>query len=373
MLDLLIRNGRVVDPSRNVDAVMDLGAADGRMVPLSAGAADAAQIVDATGCLVLPGLIDFHTHSFYGGNPDSVLPDFMAATGVTATVDAGSFGWANCRAFRDGVVRRSRVKVKGYLGYSDFGVDFPYECYDAGKVREREIRKAFAAFGECLAGIKIRLMRGLADSVEPLRNLVRLAGEMGVAVCVHPTNPPCPTEEIVGLLRPGDVFCHMYHGTGDTILDASGKVKKEVRRARERGVLFDVANGRSNFSFAVARAALADGFPPDIVSTDMTSDKFHCNRCARSLPHVMDKMLAMGMELPDLIRAVTEAPARAMGMAGRIGALGPGAAADIAVFELRDRKARHLDSLGEEFETGRMFQVRMTVIDGAAAFRQPDF
>jgi predicted amidohydrolase len=134
-----------------------------------------------------------------------------------------------------------------------------------------------------------------------------------------------------------------------------------------------MANGQLNYSFAVAAAALAEGFMPDIVSTDATLGKMFHNQCVRDLPYVMNKMLEQGMPLVDLVRAVTETPANRMGMEGRIGTLKPGAMADIAIFRLENHRALHRDSLGNHLAVNTLFKPQMTVVDGNIAFCQADF
>src|SRR5262249_39546621 len=158
-----------------------------------------------------------------------------------------------------------------------------------------------------------------------------LAEQLKCGVTVHTTNPPICPAEIAALLRPGDVYCHVYQGKGETIVGPNGKVAQGVVAARQRGVRFDTANGRFNFSFRVARAAIADGFLPDIISSDLTN-KTLFGDFVFSLPFVMMKFLAMGMTLDGVVGASTAVPARQIGMQGKIGTLAPGAFADVAIF-----------------------------------------
>ncbi len=374
-IDILVKNGRVIDTARGVDRVGDVAVSGRRIVPVPSGEFKAEKTVDASGCLVLPGLIDFHTHIFYDGALSSVRPDHLLSMGVTAAVDAGTSGCGTYEAFHNSAVVPSHVRVKSFLNVSSNGqsdealpenVDPAfYNAHGIGRELERHA-------GEIL-GLKLRLGRSLAASAKPLYGSLELAGRMGLPLCVHVTDSPCPNAEIARALRPGDIFCHMYHGRGATILDENGKALPEVREARKRGVIFDMANGKGNFCHEVAVQAIRDGFLPDVVSTDMTSEKLHFSPYCRSLPSVMSKLLCMGMDLTDLVRATTETPARLMGMAGQIGTLAPGAFADIAVFSLENRQVEHRDFFNKIFVGDRLLLQKLTVSRGDIVFSQADF
>lgn len=384
-IDIYIKNGHVIDPSQDIDQVMDLAVVKGHIVPVPDMPFKAVKTVNAEGYYVFPGLIDFHTHIFYRGNEDSANPDYMLATGVTAAVDAGSAGWTNYEAFYRNVLLQSRLKIKSYLSITDFGVDFTPESYLDKDIHSEKIKEIFAQYGDHLLGLKVRAMKGLIDDIHALDTAVALAEHLEKGICVHVTNPPCPEDDIADRLRAGDVFCHMYHGNGATILGPNKKVTQGIRNARERGVLFDMANGRGNFCFETAIAAMADGFLPDIVSTDMTSDKMNYNFCAKNLPYVMSKMLQLGMTIPQIIKAVTETPAKIMGldrksvletkkgMWGGIGTLANGACADIAIFDIKGGTQIHRDFRGDTMEIERYFYPLMTIVDGEIAFCQVDF
>ena len=175
------------------------------------------------------------------------------------------------------------------------------------------------------------------------------------------------------MLRPGDVYCHMYQGTGETILDPRGKVRPQLFAARRAGVLFDTANGRKNFSFKVAKAALADGFLPDIISSDVTRKTLFSD-FVFSLPFIMTKFLNMGLSLETVVAACTSAPARTLGMRGKLGTLAPGAFADVAIF--RHTKKQPLetrDDLGDSLMVDEWLVPRMTILNGKIAYRQIDF
>lgn len=198
--------------------------------------------------------------------------------------------------------------------------------------------------------------------LEPVRRARQAAERAGGRVMVHVTNPPVALEEIVALLRPGDIVTHFLNGRGDGILDASGRIKPAIRASRERGVLFDVGHGRNHVNFGVARAALGDGFYPDTISTDLTAAG-HAG-CVKDLPTTLSKFLNLGMPLPAVIRAATATPAEVIGRAGELGTLRPGAAADVAVLALEDGRFDFEDSDRQHLTGAKRLAPVMTIKGG---------
>ncbi len=374
-LDICIKNGRVMDPYTGVDQVMDLAVSGGRIVE-AAPAAGCDKEIDASGCYVFPGLVDYHVHVFGGGSAVAVRPDYLLATGVTSCVDAGTAGPCNFEAFYRNTVAGSRVRIKSYLnmysfGQPDFGIN---EWFDVKAFRPENIRRTVERYRDNILGLKIRMSRGVAADREALEFTVRLAEELGTGVCVHVSDPVCPLAEMAGLLRPGDIFCHMYQDVGmDNILDANGHVQPEILKARQRGVIFDAANGRMNFNIRLCERAVDQGFWPDVISSDWLLDKYNVSPYAKNLMFIVSKYLKLGMPLMEALACVTSTPARLMGMEGRTGTLQPGALADIAIFRKTERRARHLDSAGNVFETEELFIPQMVICDGEFAFCQADF
>ncbi|MDR1535716.1 MAG: amidohydrolase family protein [Planctomycetota bacterium] len=375
-LDILIRNGRVFDPSRNLDGIEDIGIVDDRVVGIPEGSVEARQEIDASGCLVFPGLIDFHAHFFHSGGTTPIRPDLMLATGVTGTVDAGTSGCANYDAFYKADIIPSRLRIKSFINVHSAGLpdEWMPENIDPRYYNEKDIRKVKDCHGDDILGLKIRLASDLCSDIQPLKAALALAERIGdLRVCVHVTNSPCRMEEIADLLRPGDIFCHMYHGRRDTILDPTDEIWPKIRRARERGVIFDSSHGMGNFCHAVALKAIQRGFWPDVISTDIGNFKIYISHWARSLPFLMSKHLDMGMDLTSVIRAVTETPARLMGLAGRIGTLAPKAYADVAIFRLEDRRVRHQDFFNDFFYGRRLFMPRFVICGGEYVWGAADF
>ena len=373
--DMLIKNGRVVDPVRNFDGRADIAVKDGRIAAVPAGETVLANCeLDAAGVLVLPGLIDYHVHVFSCCCDFAINPSLLAATGVTTAVDPGTAGAANFEAF-EAFAKFQAVRLRYLLNVSSGGLPTLKYCENVDPAawdRER-IAKVIREHKLC-AGLKVRQSRNIVGALglTPLKEAVKLASELKTRCVVHVTDPPCSMGKLADELRPGDVFCHLYHGQGQTMLDERGNVLPELREARKRGVIFDAANGRNHFRFEIAEAALAHGFAPDIISTDATVLSFN-KSCAFSLPNLMSKYLVLGMDMMSVARSVTETPAKLIGLAGKIGTLTPGAAADITVLAEKPAKIIYDDIYGGRRESGSTLVPQLTVKDGQILFRAQDF
>lgn len=378
--DYLIRNGRVIDPARGIDEIRDVATSGNRIID-AGDAEDAINVIDAEGCIVTPGLIDYHSHIFYDGAFSGTNPTLFAAQGVTATVDAGTAGSANYDAFHRTVVTGSPLRIRSYLlpfaaGQVSFSVP---ENYDPAKFDVRKIRQLFEQYPDELLGLKIKFSKGILPDGEEtaisyLKGLRELADSIpNCRICIHVTNAAAPVEQIAELLRPGDIYCHMYAGQGYNIYGDDGKIKSAILDARKRGVLFDASNGFSNFSIQIAEKALQDCFIPDIISTDITS--MHANRpgYVKNLPYVMSKYLNLGLDMNSVIRAVTDVPAKAMNLEGRIGTLQEGAYADIAILKEKTAKVVFRDIMKESRAGDRLLVPQFTLLNGYAAYCQTDF
>ena len=355
--DVAIRNGRIVGVERNIPG-------------------DAVQVLDAGGLYVLPGLVDFHTHLFYGGSELGAQEELACLPfGVTTAVDAGTAGCATFKIFAQRIVA-SQVRIKAQINIASEGIasfrraeDVNPDLYDIPKLES--VLERYAGW---IAGLKLRLGidKAFNSGVAALEKTLQVAERFRLPLTVHTTNPAMPLAGIAAMLRPGDTFAHVHQGRGETILDAGGRVREAFFAARKRGVLFDAAKGVRNCSFAVARAALACGFLPDIISSDVTSRSL--NRPAVfGLTHVLSAYLEMGMPLESVVAACTITPARALGLEAEAGGLRPGLCADVAVMELREQSFSLIDSRGEKLEGKRLLLPRLTIRAGFPAFRAADF
>jgi len=373
MADILIKNGRIIDTARGINSVGDI-AVKGRKIIGTAENVQAGHVIDATGCIVTPGLIDFHAHVYDHATDCGTAPDLISIPyGVTAVVDAGSSGVANYRSFLDRL-SQNYVKTKIYINVSPGGlttrqVTEPLlpETWDKERFAE-----AFASDGDKLLGFKLRTSKKFVKDrgMEPFYATVELAKEFNKGVCVHVSDPPALQSEIAAALKKGDIFCHVYDGAGNSILN-NGKVMPEMWEAKKRGVLFDMAHGMFNLFFNIAEQALEQGFKPDIISTDLSSRSW-CWSPVYNLPHVMSKHLAMGMELEDIIACVTSTPAKVMGMAEEIGTLAPGSCADIAILRQVEKNVTFTDSAGQQRKGQQLLIPQATILNGTLVYRAQD-
>lgn len=374
--DYLIRNGRLLDPAEKLDRVTDLAVKDGRIAAVGETADVTSDcVLDASGCLVTPGVIDIHAHIYEDGIWNGMPADLAAIPmGVTAIVDAGSSGVSNYKELLR-QCRANRIRSKILLNISACGIIMPTQFSEPVDPEIWNIElfdEAFREFGSSILGLKLRINRAVVGKLGlvPLRKTVELAERYHTRVVVHVTDAPASMSEVASCLRPGDVFCHVYHGTGNTILLPDGTVEPGVLAARERGVLFDVAAGRGNFSLAVAQRAIDQGFLPDTISTDVTLQNWH-NPIAGTLPSVMSRFLALGLGPEDIISRVTIAPAIQFGVAG-LGTLKQGTPADISIFRLESKRLRFMDKFQNEVFGDREFVPKATIIDGKLLYRAVD-
>lgn len=376
-VDILIQNGHVMDPSRNFEGEQDIGIFNGKIVDVSdKDNIKATKVINAAGCLIFPGLIDFHVHVFPKGSGVSVNPDYLLSTGVTSCVDAGTAGPVNFEAFYQTTIVPSQIRIKSYLnawcaGQLDYGVQ---ECFDLAHISERKLKRTIEKHRDNILGIKLRMSKGVALDPKTLDYGLKIAHSEGMHVNVHVSNPMMPLEEIVNVLGKDDIFCHIYQQIGnDSIFDQEGNIKSAYWKARERGVVFDAANGKMNFNLKTCQKAVSQGFWPDVISSDWLEDKYNFSPYAKNLTFILQKYIEMGMPFMKALACVTSTPARLMKMEKKIGTLQPGAYGDVSIFKIVPKEAVHLDSAGTKFKTTSLFVPQMTICDGEIAFCQADF
>lgn len=378
MDSLLIRNGRILDPEKSIDKVGELLVCDGKIAPAGMSPPEGTRELNADGCLVVPGLVDFHAHLAFRLTDTGVNPDLMALpNGITASVDAGSVGTASARAFVADIVARSEITIKAFLNVSAVGVstELHSEHPNPANYDARALTDTLKRHADVFIGLKVRLGKGFSDGfgLSSFRRAKEIAAANGKPLCVHATNPDFTIPELLAELEAGDILCHCFQGLGrHTILDGSGAVAKEAWRARERGVIFDAAVGRVNHDFAIVRKALAEGFLPDIVSTDVVAESLY-DRKLFHLVRVMSTFLAFGMPLPDVVRCCTATPARHMGIGGERGTLAAGAVADIAILRFLEKSVTFTDRSGSTVAGNGCLAPLATILGGRIVYEQIDF
>ena len=377
--DYVIQNGHLIDPEANVSGVRSVYVRNDRIVSLPAGeAAEGATVIDATGCYVLPGLIDFHTHLGYQLSDFGLNPDlYTLPNGITAAVDAGSGGTANFEGMYRGVFARAMITVRCFLNVAATGIitERYLENLDPARFDVKKMELLWDRYRDVLLGFKVRAGKNTSGGLhlQPLARAVALGEQFGGRVCLHATNLEDGYDKILELMRPGDVVCHIYQGdTEHTILDANGRLQPSVLAGREKGVLFDCACGRVNYANRIMRAAFKQGFWPDIVSTDVIGFSIYGPKI-HSLLSVMSHYYGMGMPLDALVRAVTATPAAAMGLRGQIGTLAPGAKADVFLTRLCKNPLTVTDKFGDSVQLTETFEPLLTLKEGQLAYRNIRF
>ena len=384
-LDILIKNGLVADLDSGSYINQNIGIVGNRIVDLHTADSQAETVIDAAGCIVLPGLIDFHAHVFHGGTAISVNRDVLCLpNGVTSVVDAGSSGWVNYKLFRNSVIHTAQTRIKSYLNVVNVGLSTLgggptgyLENTNPANYNVEKISQTLNENRDNILGLKLRYSQDIATgrnfSSDPFYAAVALARELKTTLCVHVTDSRLPADELIGHFQTDDIYAHCFHGTGNAILKESGEVFPAIKEAKARGVIFDCSNGVAHFDFTVARNAMEQGFNPDIISTDLTLRNSLRTDKVFSLLFIMSKYLNMGMSFFDVVRAVTRTPARLMKMEGQIGTLAPGAFADIAIVKLRKEKIMFEDTKGTQLEGDRYIDNCATISNGQIVYRRQRF
>ncbi len=354
-LDLVIRGGTVIDPATGLHARHDIGITDGRIstVEPHIGLGDTTDVLDATDLLVVPGLVDLHVHVYWGGADLSIEPGpHDLQRGVTTIVDAGSSGANNFAGFRRFLIEPFEGTILAYLNIAVMGQADPVlgELHDIRyAIVDRAVEVA-KANRDLIVGIKVRVSEQLAgrNGVEAVARAVEAGTEIGCPVMVHIGGSYAPIEDILCQLRGGDIVTHAFTGWEPGIFDSDLHVLPAALEARARGVLFDVGHGAGSFAFSRGEAALADGFRPDTISSDL--HRFNVNGPVYDLVTTMSKFLHLGLSLEEVLAMTTVEPARALGRADRMCSLAAGSAADIALLRLEEGRFRFVDSIGTTVE-----------------------
>ncbi|MGH2353219.1 MAG: amidohydrolase/deacetylase family metallohydrolase [Chloroflexota bacterium] len=366
--DLLIKGGEVIDPAAGYSGPMDvainrnrIAAVDGQ-IPAEA----AFRVIDATGQIVTPGLVDLHTHVYAGATYWGVKADPVAArSGVTTWADAGSAGAMSLPAFREFIVHPARVRIYAFLNISTIGLTAAtYELATLPYCDVELCTRLTNLNRDLVRGVKVRMGSPTVgeNGLEPMRRAVQAAEVVELPLMVHIGHGPPPVGEVLALMRPGDILTHSFTGASMKIVDDQGRLLDAARRALDSGILLDMGHGAGGFAFQTAEAVLAAGYRPETISTDI-----HQNSSLGpmfDLPTCLGKFLLLGMSLPEVIEAATARPARLLGLQGEVGTLKPGAYADVALFQLEEGRFPFYDTRKALREGTQRLRNTFTLVDG---------
>ena len=370
-MDLILKGGRVIDPSQGLDGIHDVGFANGKVSAIAASLPPgSAEVRDVSGLIVSPGLIDLHTHVYWGGTSLGIdAEEFCRTSGVTTAVDTGSAGPGNFMGFRKHVIERSQTRILAYLHVSHAGIYGFSNTVMVGESEDIRLMDPVTAAQvadqnrDVIVGIKVRVGRHASghQGVAPLDIALQVADETGMPLMCHIDEPPPTYEDVINKLRPGDVLTHAFRPFPNAPCTVQGTVKPAVLAARKRGVLFDIGHGMGSFSFKTARAMLANGFPPDTISSDVHA--LCINGPAFDQVTTMSKFLCLGMSLSDVIKASTETAAFAL-KRPELGSLKPGSAGDATIMSVDEGSFDYVDVLGEHLDGKMKIKPRGVVVGG---------
>ncbi|GAB3010523.1 amidohydrolase/deacetylase family metallohydrolase [Cyclobacterium sediminis] len=378
--DLLIKNGRVIDPKNEIDGVMDVAIKDKKIAKVSKNIKEksAKKIIDAEGLIVTPGLIDIHGHHFFGTEShrdynnsfSSVPPDgFTFRAGVTTVADAGSPGWKNFQTYKEHVIKRSKTRVLVFINIVGEGMSGVTTREQDTTDMSPKMTGMIARQNPEIIGVKIAHFRG--HEWEPYKKAVQAAemAKIPVMVDLGGADPALPLSTLLfDVLRPGDILTHMYggdhsgHGPKEGTLNADGKVWPHWFEAQDKGLIFDVGHGGGSFLFRVAVPATEQGFYPNTISTDLHIGSM--NGGMKDMLNVVSKMMNLGMSLQEAITASTWKPAQVI-QREDLGHLSEGAEADLAIFKLREGQFGFIDSSGAAFKGSKKLETELTLRAGS--------
>ena len=355
MYDLIVKGGTVVDPSQKLNGINDVAIEDGKIARIAPNIAadEAKRVVEVKGKVVTPGLIDLHTHVYAGVNASGVDADIGGVrSGVTTMVDAGSSGCDTFGGFPLHIIPNTATEIICFLHICRTGLATTPDIFSPDSIDLDRTIEVIADNKGIISGVKARMVSPALEimGMEMPKLAKRAAVEAGVPLMVHIGDTqkrydPNVIRELLPILDKGDIVTHYFTANPGGVLDSDGKLVPEAKEAHDRGVWLDTAHGRMNFSFSVGEKILDQGVIPHCISTDLTLPGRSLT--VHSMTEMMTRFLAMGFTFEQIVTMCTENPAKAVGVADRLGTLAVGKQADLSVLEIKNGDWMVYDILGD--------------------------
>ena len=377
--DLVIKNGHIIDKKNNIDFIGDIGVSNGiiKYVGKALPNNSSRKIINAESLIVVPGLIDIHSHNFHGTIPNRYLsnsfsalpPDgFSFRSGITTIVDVGGAGWKNFEVFKEQVIEKSKTRVLAFLNIIGLGMqggEIEQNIDDMDAMLTAEMANKYP---EHIVGIKLANFNGY--NWIPVDKVTK-AGELSdrpVMIDFGGSNPLMPLDSLLlHKLRPGDIFTHTYANVRGrmSIVDGNNKLHDFVKEAQNKGIIFDVGHGGGSFAFSQAIPAINQGLKPNTISTDLHTGSM--NGGMKDLLNVMSKFLNMGLNLNEVITSVTWDAAKSI-KKENLGNLSVGSIADITILNLREGDFGFIDTKNKKMNGTKKLECELTIKDGKIVY-----
>ncbi len=366
--DILLKGGTVIDPAQDLNAVRDIAIADSVVVAIDNDIpkSEAKQTISAKNQYVTPGLIDIHTHVYYGVTTWGIKADNVCPiSGTTTFVDAGSASWATFPGFREFIVEPALTHILNYIHISGIGLVYgPVgEMFDLAYADPDRVADTLKSNRDITVGVKVRQGKGQVgdNGVEPLKLAIKAAEQADTPVMCH-IGQGVPLPDVLDLMRPGDVITHCFQGNGDNIIDDKGRIIPEAWKAQQNGVIFDVGHGAGSFKYDVAQRAMEQGFISDVISTDLHTGNI--NGPVYDLPTTLSKLMHLGLTLEEVIEKATYNAAKTIKRENQLGNLKIGTTADVAVLELLEGEFEFYDAHDTKFVGTQKINPVLTIREG---------
>ena len=381
LYDLVIKGGHVIDAKNGIDDNLDIAIKQGKIFKVEKGidASLAKQVVDATGLIVSPGLIDIHSHVFAGTQPDHYLSDGLSAlmpdantfrVGLTTVVDCGGAGWKSFATFKKNVIDVSQTRVLSFLNIVGEGMRGGNYEQDLAEMNPKFAANAAKQYKDYIVGFKLAHFNG--EDWTPTDRVVEAGNLAGLPVIIDfgGSKPNLPIQELFFKhLRPGDIYTHTYAALGggreEIVDEKTNTLKPFVLEAQKRGIIFDVGYGGTSFNYSQAIPALKAGLFPNTISTDLHTGSM--NTSMKDQLSVMSKFMNMGMALKEVIKASTWSPAQAINRP-LLGNFSVGSEADVAILNIRKGNFGFYDKTGFKLKGTEKFECEVTIKGGKVVY-----